>query len=216
MQYEQTLDTLKQMIANGEDASIGKNAKEALAQGMDPLILIDELSAVLRQVGDKFSRNEIFLPEMMLSAEAFKAAMEVLKPKLLEKKAMNARRGKVVMGTSEGDLHDIGKNIVATMLQCEGFDVYDIGVDAPAKKFIEKAEEVGADIIAASALMSSSMTYQQDILSLLRRRGLRSKYKVMVGGGPVTPDWKDEIGADGYGKDSTEAVRVAKKLLSLT
>ncbi|MEM2897265.1 MAG: corrinoid protein [Candidatus Bathyarchaeia archaeon] len=185
----------------------------ALKKGIDPLKAIRQgLMEGMRVVGEKMARSEVFIIEVMISAEAMKAAIEILKPQLSEKRISELNIGKVVLGTVNGDIHDIGKNIVATMLEATGFGVFDIGCDIPTQKFIEKAEEVKADIIGASALLTVTKLEQEKIIKLLKELGLREKYKVIVGGAIVTQEWAEEIGADGYGKDAEEAVRVAKAL----
>jgi len=167
----------------------------------------------MKIVGDKFEKLEIFLSDMMCAAEAFKAAAKILEPKLSSKEISKVMAGKVLIGTVEGDVHDIGKNLVSIMLQSEGFEVCDIGTDVPPNEFVKKAEELNVDIIALSSLMTSTMIYQRDTIQLLEDKGVRKKYKVMVGGGAVTKEWKDEICADGFGKDAAEAVKVAKEII---
>lgn len=168
----------------------------------------------MEKIGDRFSCGEIYLPEMLMAAEAWDEAMKLLKPKMLEAGESIEKIGTVVIGTVQTDVHEIGKNIVATLLGTAGFEVHDLGVDISASTFIGKAEEVDADIIAASAIMTTTMTYQRDILEHLTASGLRDKYIVLVGGGVVNQKWADEIGADGYGETAVEGVRVAKELLS--
>jgi len=149
-----------------------------------------------------------------MAADAWEEAMKILKPKLMASGASIKKQGTVVIGTVQTDVHDIGKNIVANLLTSAGFDVHDVGSDTPATEFFNKAEEVGADIIAASAIMSTTVPYQKDIIDLLESKGLRDKYIVMVGGGVVSQEWADKIGADGYGELASDAVDVAKKLVA--
>ncbi|MEM2260101.1 MAG: corrinoid protein, partial [Candidatus Methanomethylicaceae archaeon] len=190
-------------------------AKKAIEMGIDPLKAInDGLMKGMRQISEDFSNLKVYLPEVMLAAEAMKAALSILEPKILEKKLTEEKR-KVVIGTIQGDIHDIGKNIVALLLKANGFEVYDLGRDVPVDEFIKKAEEVKADIIAASTLLSTSMPYMEDLIKMLNERNLRDKYIVMVGGGPVTREWAKSIGADGYGEDGEEAVKVAKELIKV-
>ena len=188
-------------------------ARQAMDQGMDPLKVIQEgYSRGMQIVGEKFSTLEYCLPEVMLAADAMNAAVEVLKPHL--KKAHESdSEGIIVIGVMQGDIHDLGKNIVKIMLEAAGFTIHDLGNDVPVRTFVEKAEEVGADIIAASAILTTTMTYMPDIASILKELGLRDKYMFMVGGAPVIADWATEIGADGYGEDAVEAVAVAKRLM---
>lgn len=214
MSHEEILRSLAESVINGDEERARDSAKRALEAGIDPLTAInDGLMKGMSQVGDDFSKLKIYLPEVMMAAEAMKAALSILEPAALQKKSDAIRKSKVVIGTITGDIHDIGKNIVAMLLRANGFEVFDLGRDVPIDDMIRKAEEVQADIIAASTLLSTSMPYMEDLLSLLKERGLREKYIVMVGGGPVTREWAESIGADGYGDDGDEAVRVAKELV---
>jgi corrinoid protein of di/trimethylamine methyltransferase len=188
-------------------------ARQAMDQGMDPLEVIQEgYSRGMQIVGDKFSTLEYCLPEVMLAADAMNAAVEVLKPYLLKTQESDSE-GVVVIGVMQGDIHDLGKNIVKIMLRAAGFTVHDLGNDVPVRRFVEKAEAVGADIIAASAILTTTMSYMPDIPSILKELDLRDNYMLMVGGAPVIADWAMEIGADGYGEDAVEAVAVAKRLM---
>ncbi len=211
---EAILRGLAESVIDGDEDRAREFAKKAVDAGIDPLTAIKEgLMSGMKVVGDRFSRLEIFLPEVLLAADAMKAALEILEPLIVKEEREKLTLGKVVIGTVQGDIHDIGKNIVAMLLKANGFEVYDLGRDVPIDEFINKAEEVGADIIAISTLLSTSMPYMEDVIRLLKDRGLREKYKVMVGGGPVTREFAEEIGADGYGDNAEEAVEVAKKLL---
>ena len=188
-------------------------ARQAIEEGLDPLKVIQKgFSRGMQIVGEKFSTLEYCLPEVMLAADAMNAATEVLKPQLMESREGDSQ-GIIVLGVIQGDIHDLGKNIVKIMLQASGFTVHDLGNDAPVRQFIEKAEAVGADIIAASAILTTTMTYMPDISAMLSELGLREKYMVMLGGAPVIDEWAMEIGADGYGEDAVEAVEVAKRLM---
>ena len=188
-------------------------ARQSIDQGIDPLEVIQKgYSRGMEFVGDKFEKMEIFLPELMMCGDAMKAAMEVLKPHL-GKALGSSAQGTVVLGTIQGDLHDLGKNIVRTMLEASNFTVHDLGCDVPVRQFIEKAEEVKADIIAASAILTTTMAYMPDISGFLTETNTRERFKIIVGGGPVTPEYAEEIGADGYGENAGEAVRVAKRLM---
>lgn len=211
---EDILKDLANSVINGDEEKAKDSAKKALEAGIDPLKAINEgLMKGMEQVGEDFSKLKIYLPEVMMAAEAMKAALSVLEPAALQKRGEAIKKSKVVIGTVTGDIHDIGKNIVAMLLRANGFEVFDLGRDVAIDDMIKKAEEVGADIIAASTLLSTSMPYMEDLLNLLKERGLREKYIVMVGGGPVTREWAESIGADGYGDDGEEAVRVAKELV---
>lgn len=200
-------------VMNGEEEKAEELAKKTIEVGMDPVkVIMETLTKAMKTVGDKFEKMEIYLPEVMLAAEAMNRANRVLLAKVGTDKRI-VSKGKVVIGTAWGDIHDIGKNIVATMLTTNGFDVYDLGHDIPPNKFIEKGDEVKADIIAVSTLMTPSREYQRDIIKYLEDSGTRAKYLIMVGGGPVTEDWVKEIKADGYGRMVVHAIEVANLLM---
>jgi corrinoid protein of di/trimethylamine methyltransferase len=214
MSGDDTLRGIEDAIIHGDMERSSQLVEKALSE-IDPLAVIQRgMTPAMEKVGDRFSSGAIFLPEMLMAAEAWNEAMKLLKPKLLEAGEGVAKIGTVVVGTVQSDVHEIGKNIVATLLSTAGFEVHDAGVDIPASTFIGKAEEVNADIIAASAIMTTTMTYQRDVVEHLMASGLRDKYIVLVGGGVVNQKWADEIGADGYGETAVEGVRVAKELLS--
>ena len=166
----------------------------------------------MNEVGILFERGKLFLPHVMMAADAMTAGVNVLKD-LMPEGASGSKLGVIVNGTVEGDVHDIGKAIVSTMLQSAGFEVYDIGRDVPIRNFIEKAKEVNADMIGISALMTTTLQGQKDVIELLKEEGLRDKVKVMVGGAPATQAWADKIGADCYAENASEAVAKAKELL---
>ena len=188
-------------------------AQRSIDEGLDPFKVIQEgFSRGMQIVGEKFSTLEYCLPEVMLAADAMTAGTEVLKPQLMESHEGDSQ-GIIVLGVIQGDIHDLGKNIVKIMLEASGFTVHDLGNDTPVRQFIEKAEAVGADIIAASAILTTTMSYMPDISATLSELGLREKYMIMVGGAPVINEWATEIGADGYGEDAIEAVEVAKRLM---
>jgi dimethylamine corrinoid protein len=214
MSTDENLKELGEAIVRGDKERSSRLVEKALGE-VDPLAVIQSgMMPAMEKVGDRFSSGEIFLPEMLMATEAWNEAMRLLKPKLLEAGESVAKIGTVVIGTVQSDVHEIGKNIVVTLLNTAGFEVHDLGVDIPASTFIGKAEEVNADIIAASAIMTTTMTYQRDILDHLMASGLRDKYIVLVGGGVVNQKWADEIGADGYGETAVEGVRLAKELLT--
>jgi corrinoid protein of di/trimethylamine methyltransferase len=188
-------------------------AQQVLDQGVPPLKAIQEgFSRGMLIVGEKFTKMEYYLPELMLCGDAMKAAMDVLKPHL-GKPQIDGIEGTIVLGTIQGDIHDLGKNIVKIMLQATGFTVHDLGCDVPVRQFVDKAEELNADIIAASAILTTTMVYMPDLVELLSELGIRDKFRIMLGGGPVTPEFTDEAGADGYGENAAEAVEVAKRLI---
>ncbi len=170
------------------------------------------LSAGMNQVGVLFERGKLFLPHVMIAADAMSAGVKLLEESMPEG-SQEKKLGVIVNGTVEGDVHDIGKSIVSTMLQSAGFEVYDLGRDVPVRNFIEKAKEVNADMIGISALMTTTLQGQREVIDLLKEEGMRSKIKVMVGGAPATQAWADKIGADCYAENASEAVAKAKELL---
>ena len=216
-------DILKRLCDAIVDCDVDKSAdvaQEALDAGIPAFEAIQNGAAKgLDIIGNGFSTGDVYLPELILAGDAMKAVFDVLN-KALEKEdtgnqGNQANLGKVVIGTVSGDLHDIGKNIVGAMLGINGFQVYDIGIDVEPKAFVKKAEELGANIIASSTLLTTSMPYQQDIVQYLEDSGLRDKYYYIVGGGPVTAEWTIEIKADGHGYTATDAVEVCKRLVKL-
>lgn len=205
---------LKNSIEQGEPER-SKELSEKALEALDPVLIIKNcIIPAMSNVGEKFSRLEIFLPEVMMAAEAFEAAVKVIEPRITKDQKKELTLGRVVIATIQGDIHDLGKNMVAMMLRAAGFEVYDLGRDVPPDVILKKALEVNADIVAVSALMSTSLPYIKDLLKLLAEKGLRSRFIVMVGGGAVTREWAKEIGADGYGENFEEAVKVAVELIS--
>jgi len=203
-------------IIDGDADAAEESAQTALAAGLDPLQILNEgLMRGADDVGKRFESGEYFLPELMLAGRALKAAMDIVKPALLEKYAGadSQVKGTVVAATVQTDIHDIGKNIVASMLTAAGFEVVDMGVDVPIKSIIDKAEELGAQVIALSALLTTSMPFIKDLIELLKARGLREKYIVLVGGASVTEEWAKGIGADGTARNAAEAVKLARELI---
>lgn len=172
------------------------------------------LAVGLREIGDKFERGELWLPHLVMGAEAMEAAVKVLEEHMPPEELEATRRGTVVIGTVEGDLHDLGLRIVASMLKANGFKVHDLGCDTKSLDFIDKAKDANADIIAVSSLMTTTMPFMKDLIEALEAAGIRDQFKVLVGGGPVSEEWAKLIGADGYGRDAAEAVRAAKELVA--
>ena len=202
------------MVALEQDAVL-TNTQKGLAAGIPPLEIIENgLLPGLNTIGAQFEKEEIFLPELMKSAMIFQAAMGLLQPKIKEQGVTVKKKGTVVIGTVKGDLHYIGKNIVKLLMQTSGFEVYDLGVDVDPFAFILKADEVNADIIALSALLTTTLVGQKDVIEALEGQGKRDKYKVMVGGGAVTKKWADEIKADGYTETAYAAVVKAAEMIS--
>ncbi len=175
--------------------------------------VITTLTDGMRQIGDRFGRLEIFLPEMMMAAEAMKAAMRELEPEIRKSGTVMESKGKVVIGTIEGDMHEIGKDIVGLMLQVQGFEIVDLGFDVNALDFVRKAEEVEADVIGVSALMTTTMPGQRDVVNFLEEMGLRDKYHLIVGGAPVTEEWLEESGADSWGENAGVSVEILMRAM---
>jgi corrinoid protein of di/trimethylamine methyltransferase len=190
--------------------------KRALKEGQDPVKIVDELTKALRIVGEKFEAGEFFLMHLVAAAEPVQRVIkEILEPEMVKKKEHRKSFGKVVLGTVAGDIHDIGKNIVGAMLFAAGFEVYDVGKDIPPEQFVAKAKEVNANLVGASALLSTSLPMQRETVRGIVTAGLRDRVKLIFGGAPVTEEWVKEIGGDGYAESANEAVNVAKKLLKV-
>ena len=208
-------EKLNNALIAGDKSGLEQGVGDALKEGITPSDIIEEgMSPGMKEVGDRFARYEIYLPEMMMAAEAWEGAMQILEPKLLESGSERKKAGRVVIGTVKGDIHSIGKNIVGALLKMSGFEVFDLGVDVNASAFVTKAEEVGADIIAASALMSTTIPQQKSIIEHIEARGARGKYCVLVGGGSTSQEWADSIGADGYGRTAGDATTLALKAVA--
>lgn len=218
MSKEEQIEIIKKTIIDGDDNASTKECQKALDMGIDALdILNDGLMAGADVVGVRFEKGEFFLPQLMLAGRALKAAMKVIEPEL---EAAYARgeggekdTGVVVIATVQTDIHDIGKNIVSSMLTASGFEVHDMGVDVPIKSIISKAKEVNASIIACSALLTTSMPFLRDLINLLDAMGERNKYKVMVGGASVSQEYAEMIGADGTAPNAVQAVKLAQNFI---
>ena len=209
------LENLAAAVVERDRDKAQQNARAVLDSKIDPLMAVEEgLSKGMAIVGENFENGEAFLPELMMAADTFSAAVEILKPEIQAQRKQMPRTGTVLIGTVRGDFHNIGKTIVATVLETQGFDVIDIGIDNSSLKFIEEAEKANADIIALSSLMTTTLPGQKEVIDTLKEVNLRDKYFVIVGGGPVTQEWADRIGADGYGKNGLKAVEIVKKLMS--
>ena len=210
---KEIFNKLQQAVIMGEPEDAVKIAKQALDKKVDPLKCINEgLMPGIEKVGELFSTGEYFLPELIIGADAMKAALDILEPALVGGQERDVV-GRVVLGTVEGDLHEIGKNIVKLMLEAYGFEVKDLGYDVDPLAFIKEAETMKADFIGASALMSTTMPHQKEIIDLLKDKGLRDKYKVVIGGAPTTQQWAEEIGADMYCPDAGSAPRMMAERL---
>jgi corrinoid protein of di/trimethylamine methyltransferase len=211
---ERIYEMMRKSIEEYDSEAAVAAAEQAVAEGLDLLEAVEKGFAVpIRELGEAFDRMEIFLPELTLGADAMKAGMDVLERAINEQGGKLEKKGVVVLGTVEGDIHDIGKNVVSALLQANGYQVHDLGIDIPAARFIEAAQSNQADIIAMSALLSTTMLHQRDVVELLTNKGLKDKYFILVGGAPVTQAWADEIGADGYAHDAFGAVQVLDSMV---
>lgn len=207
------LKRLVQAVQEGEDEEALALAQQVMAEKMDPLQAVDALTEAIREVGDRFERMEVFLPEMMLAAQAMQKALGPITPYLEERKVQRQSKGTVVIGTVEGDIHEIGKSIVALLLEVNGYVVHDLGPDVNALDFIKRAQDVEADVIGASALMTTTMPGQQEIVALLKDMGLRDRFHVIVGGTPVNEQWAKDIGADSWAENAMQAVTVLNEAM---
>lgn len=208
-------ERIAQAVIDCDQKTVAEAVQQALMDGLDPIEIIEKgLAKGALEVGDRFERGEAFLTDLVMAGEAMKAGMELATARLKDKRQAVSSVGKYVIGTAEGDIHDLGKNIVKTMLEVSGFEVTDLGVDVTPARFVEKAKELKPHIEGVSALLTPSLEGQRKLVEALRSAGLSGKVKVMVGGGPVTEEWTNEIGADGYGENAVAAVRVARQLVS--
>lgn len=211
---EELFKAMAQSIIDGDADEAEKLAKKSIDLGLDPLDAINKGFVLgVNHVGEEFSCGNAFLPELVMAGEAMKTAVSTLEPEMARRGTERQVLGKVVLATIHGDIHDIGKTLVGTMLSAAGFQVYDMGVDVPVATLVQKAREVDADIVGVSALLTTTMVRQRDVVEALDDMGMRPKVKVMVGGAPVTGEWVKEIGADGYSEDTIGAVAVARKLV---
>jgi len=209
------LAEIQEAIIDLEEERTEELTLEAIDEGINPLdILQDGLTAGVKTVGDKFGRGEVFLPELAMSADCMRAGVQHVDPLLAEMDlGDDEKSGLFLIGTVDEDIHNIGKNIVVTMLKANGFDVIDLGVEIPNEEFVEAVREHDPDILGMSALMTMTMDHQEEVIELLEEEGLRDGLKVMIGGAPTSPEWRDEIGADGYGDNADTAVKRATELL---
>ncbi|MEM1540135.1 MAG: corrinoid protein [Candidatus Bathyarchaeia archaeon] len=213
-EVEVLIKKLSEAIITYDKEAAVKVAQEIVEKKLDLIEAVEKgIAKAANEVSEKFDKLEIFLAELIMAADAMQAALSVLLHHIPKEKV--PKKGVVVSGTVKGDIHDIGKNILVALLRASGFDVYDLGVDVPISKFIEEAERVRADIITLSALMTSTMAGQKDVIDYLKASGKRDKFIVMVGGGPTTKEWAEEIGADGYAETASEAVKVALELIKM-
>lgn len=214
MNKEELLESMGKAIIEGDKNEAEAFAKEALEKKMDLNEVIEKGYVLgIQKAGDLWEKGEYFLPELISSAECMKSAMNILQPEIEKAQIQTQSKGKVVIGTVEGDIHDIGKNLVSSMLSANGFEVYDLGADVKLEQFIEKAKEVDADFICLSALLTTTMLGQKKVVEILKEKGLSNRIKILVGGAPVNQKWADDIGADGYGENAMVAVKVAQQII---
>lgn len=203
------IEAIKDGVINAKHKEIEDMTKKAISDGVDLNKIINEaLIAGMDVIGEKFSKNEIFVPEMLVSARTVKLALGIIKPLLKDEEIED--RGTILMGTVKGDMHDIGKNLVIMILEGAGFNVIDLGVDMSVEMFTQKVEEIKPDILGLSALLTTTMAEMKNVIEALEEKGLRNNVKVIVGGAPIDEKFAKEIGSDGYGKDASEAVRLAR------
>ena len=213
MNKEDILASMEKAIIEGHKQEAEALAREAVEKKMDLLEVIEKgYVRGIQTVGDLWEKGEYFLPELITSAECMKAAMSILQPELEKAQIQAQSRGKVIIGTVEGDIHDIGKNLVASMLAANGFEVIDLGADVRLETFVEKAEKENADFVCLSALLTTTMIGQKKVIEILKEKNLTPKIKVLVGGAPVNQKWAEDIGADGYGENAMIAVKVAQNI----
>jgi len=211
---KEIFEKLTSSIIMGEPEATVEATQEALAAGIEPMDIIRQgLMPGMNVVGEKFSSGEYYLPDLIIAADGMRQAMELLEPELRARHQTLESAGTVVIGTVKGDIHEIGKSLVATMLSANGFKVIDLGVDVPTQKFVDKVKETGADMVGLSALLTTTMTVQREVIQALTVAGIRENVKVIVGGAPVTRGWAKDIGADGFAEDAMGAVAVAKQLM---
>jgi len=211
---DELFESMKQSIIDGDADRAREVSQRAITEGINPLEAIHHgFLPGLNLVGEQFDQGEMFLPDLVLAGEAMKAATAILEPELQKTGRKRETLGKVILGTVNGDIHEIGKTLVGTMLSASGFEVFDLGVDVPVEIFAVRAKQLDADIVGISALLTTTMTGQKGVVEELERHGLRPRVKVTIGGAPVTQSWADEIGADGFGKDAQAAVALAKTLI---
>jgi len=202
-------------LVDGDPDGTVAGTAQAIAAGIEPLVIIEQgLVPGMRIVGERYASGEYFLPNLIVSANGMKQAMALLDPELKARRQELKSAGTVVIGTVRGDIHEIGKSLVATMLAANGFDVHDLGVDVPVDAFVARVREAGANLVGLSALLTTTMHGQRDVIDALAKAGLRDRVKVMVGGAPVTRKWADDVGADGWAQDAVAAVDLASRLVA--
>jgi len=215
MKKEAIFEDLFRAIVDLDEEKGREAVNQLIKEKLDLLEGIEKgLSRGMEVIGERFEKLEIYLPELIMAGDVFNSVMETLQPEILARDKIVGKRGTVVIGTAKGDIHEIGKDIVAMLLKTAGFTVHNIGKDVPAPTFLEEAKKVKADIIGISSLLTTTMLGQKDLIDILKAEGIRDEYIVMIGGGPTSQAWADKIGADGYGKTAKDAVSVALELIS--
>jgi corrinoid protein of di/trimethylamine methyltransferase len=211
---QELFSSLSMAVIDGEEETVLALVKEALEQQLSPLDIVKRgLTPGMTVVGEKFSCGEFFLPHLVMAGNAMKAALSWLEPALKARGQTRDTAGVVVLGTVAGDIHEIGKSLVGTLLTSEGFVVHDLGVDVPTERFVQVARDTGAEVVGLSALLTTTMRHQREVVDALTESGLRPQVRVMVGGAPVSAQWAGEIGADGYAEDAVGAVALARRLM---
>ncbi len=215
MSNERRFEEMAKSVIDGLPDQARALAEDALQAGIEPLEAIDRgFKPGMDIVGEGFANGELFIPDLMMSGEAMKAAIAALEPELMKRKEQRQVLGKVVIGTVQGDIHEIGKTLVATMLAANGFEVHDMGVDVSAQQFLDKVREVTPDVVGLSALLTTTILNQETVIQTLKEAGVRDQVKVIIGGVPASSDWAKEIGADAYAENANEAVEVIKGLVA--
>jgi len=209
------IEELRQAVIHYDEEAAAKAAQKALEAKIDPhQAIMKGLTPGIREMGERFEKGEAFLPELIMAADAMAAAVKILEKEMSREALEETKKTKIILGTVKGDIHNIGKNIVGIMLRTAGYEVIDLGVDVEASKFVEEAEKTGAQIIMASALMTFTAINMKKITEYLEMEGVRKKYKLVYGGGPLNDKWAKEMGADGYAPDAVKAVELTNKLLA--
>jgi corrinoid protein of di/trimethylamine methyltransferase len=211
---QELLSQISSALIDGDADLTVELVQKALAAGIEPMVIVRSgLMAGMNVVGENFASGEFFLPDLIIAAECMKKSMQIIEPELTKRQQVVESPGVVVIGTVKGDIHEIGKSLVATMLSANGFKVIDLGVDAPTDKIVLAVKDNDANLVGLSALLTTTMTMQREVIKALQDAGVRDRVKVMVGGAPVTRSWAAEIGADGYAEDAMGAVLLAKRLV---